>query len=252
MIEADLDEPLEDVFAEFEEEALAAASIGQVYRARCDDGRDVAVKVQYPGVAAGRALRPPEPGTDHARGQADRARHGLQGDDRRDPRAPDRRARLRARGAEPARVRPRLARAPVHRRAGRGHELCRASTCSCPSGSTGRASRRCASCPSAERDRFGEIVFRFFFGSLYRNGHFSGDPHPGNYLLMDDGRVAFLDFGMTKKLEREPDRREIEAIRCGMEGDAEGLHARVRARGLLRPPTTPRSRRRPCSPTSAT
>ena len=40
------------------------------------------------------------------------------------------------------------------------------------------------------RDRFGEIVFRFFFGSLYRTGHFSGDPHPGNYRLMPDGRVA--------------------------------------------------------------
>ena len=45
------DEPLEEVFAEFEEEAEAAASIGQVYRARLQDGRDVAVKVQYPGVA---------------------------------------------------------------------------------------------------------------------------------------------------------------------------------------------------------
>ena len=55
----------------------------------------------------------------------------------------------------------------------------------------------------AERDRFGEIVFRFFFGSLYRNGHFSGDPHPGNYRLMPDGRVAFMDFGMTKRMARE-------------------------------------------------
>ena len=53
----------------------------------------------------------------------------------------------------------------------------------------------------ATRDRFGEIVFRFFFGSLYRNGHFSGDPHPGNYRLMEDGRVAFIDFGMTKRVD---------------------------------------------------
>src|SRR5438128_1606695 len=51
VIEADLEEPLDDVFAEFEEDALAAASIGQVYRARLHDGRLVAVKVQYPGVA---------------------------------------------------------------------------------------------------------------------------------------------------------------------------------------------------------
>src|SRR4029453_2422455 len=76
----------------------------------------------------------------------------------------------------------------------------------------------------ATRDRFGEIGFRFFFGSLYRNGHFSGDPHPGNYKLMPDGRVAFLDFGMTKKLGREHLDLEVEAIRLGMENDAEGLH----------------------------
>src|SRR5256885_14024527 len=53
VIEDELDEPLKDVFDMFEEEPIAAASIGQVYRARLrDDGREVAVKVQYPGVAA--------------------------------------------------------------------------------------------------------------------------------------------------------------------------------------------------------
>src|SRR5205807_2371939 len=52
VIEEDLGERLEDVFGEFESEAIAAASIGQVYRARLVDGRRVAVKVQYPRVAA--------------------------------------------------------------------------------------------------------------------------------------------------------------------------------------------------------
>src|SRR6201995_3505110 len=52
VIEQDLGERVEDLFAEFDPDAAAAASIGQVYRARLHDGREVAVKVQYPGVAA--------------------------------------------------------------------------------------------------------------------------------------------------------------------------------------------------------
>jgi predicted unusual protein kinase regulating ubiquinone biosynthesis (AarF/ABC1/UbiB family) len=81
--------------------------------------------------------------------------------------------------------------------------------------------------PQAERDRFGEIVFRFFFGSLYRMGHFSGDPHPGNYLLMPDGHVAFMDFGMTKRIPPEQIEQETAVIRAGLEGNATDLHARL-------------------------
>src|SRR3954471_14870291 len=52
VMEDELEAPLSEVFATFEEEPIAAASIGQVYRATLPDGRAVAVKVQYPGVAA--------------------------------------------------------------------------------------------------------------------------------------------------------------------------------------------------------
>ena len=55
----------------------------------------------------------------------------------------------------------------------------------------------------AERDRFGEIVFRFFFGLLERERLAAGDPHPGNYLLLDDGRVGFLDFGLMRLVDAD-------------------------------------------------
>ena len=67
--------------------------------------------------------------------------------------------------------------------------------------------------PQEERSRFGEIVFRFCFGSIYHLQHFNADAHPGNYLLMDDGRVAFLDFGMTKQLDNEQIELEQRALR---------------------------------------
>ena len=109
-----------------------------------------------------------------------------------------------------------------------------------------------ASCPAAERDRFGEIVFRFFFGSLYRNGHFSGDPHPGNFKLMPDGRVAFLDFGMTKRLGQRAPGPGGRGHPAGHGGRRRGPARAPGAAWASSPPTTPASRPTPCSTTSAT
>ena len=102
VIEEELDEPLKEVFDEFDEEPIAAASIGQVYRARLHDGREVAVKVQYPGVAA--AVRSDMQNLGLILRLAKRIAPGLDpaGDRPRDLRAHPRRARLRARGPEPA------------------------------------------------------------------------------------------------------------------------------------------------------
>ena len=82
----------------------------------------------------------------------------------------------------------------------------------------------------AERDRVGEIVFRFFFGCLYRHRQFSGDPHPGNFLLQDDGRVAFLDFGLFKRDARDAVELELAASGPALEGDGEALQADLDAR----------------------
>jgi hypothetical protein len=85
----------------------------------------------------------------------------------------------------------------------------------------------------ATKDRFAEIVFRFFYGSLYRDGHFSGDPHPGNYRLLDDGRVAFIDFGMTKRITPDRIAREKAAIRAALRGDAAEVRGELAALGFF-------------------
>ena len=89
--------------------------------------------------------------------------------------------------------------------------------------------------PRATRDRVGEIVLRFFFGSLYRFGRFSGDPHPGNFRLLGDGRVAFLDFGMTKTVARGRVDAELGVLRAALDRDAHAVHAGLAELGFFEP-----------------
>ena len=232
VIESDLGARIGDTFAEFDEEAVAAASIGQVYRATLEDGRDVAVKVQYPGVAAAvrsdlqnlgvilRLAKRIAPGMD-AKAMTAEIRERLTDELDYEHEAQSQRAFAREWRGHPFVVIPDVVTSLSRERVlvtewvdGLGFEQVR-------------------KLDPAQRDRFGEIVFRFFFGSLYRNGHFSGDPHPGNYKLMADGRVAFLDFGMTKRLSRAHLEAEVMALRLGMEGDAAGLHAQLASMGFF-------------------
>ena len=53
------------------------------------------------------------------------------------------------------------------------------------------------SLPQAQRNRIGEAVYRFYCGEMYRIGWFVADPHPGNVLVLPDGRVGFVDFGFV-------------------------------------------------------
>jgi predicted unusual protein kinase regulating ubiquinone biosynthesis (AarF/ABC1/UbiB family) len=232
VVERDLGGPLDEFFAEFEEEAVAAASIGQVYRARLHDGRHVAVKVQYPGVAQAvradlqnlglimRVAKRVAPGMD-VKAMTKEIKERLTDELDYEHEAQNHRTFARTWSGHPFIYVP----AVVTR-------LC-AEHVLVTEWVDGVGFEEVRTMDPEARDRFGEIVFRFFFGSLYRTGHFSGDPHPGNYRPMPDGRVAFLDFGMTKRVDRAHIEAEVEALRLGMEGDAVGLHAQLASMGFF-------------------
>src|SRR5438105_7335868 len=73
------------------------------------------------------------------------------------------------------------------------------------------------------RDRWGEAIDRFWFGSIARFGMFNADPHPGNYLFHDDGTVTFLDFGCVKRMTPAAQRGFFDFHAAAIDNDAERL-----------------------------
>jgi predicted unusual protein kinase regulating ubiquinone biosynthesis (AarF/ABC1/UbiB family) len=222
VIEDELDEPLKDVFDEFDEEPIAAASIGQVYRARLADGRQVAVKVQYPGVAAAvradmqnlglilRLAKRIAPGMDpKAIGEEIRSR--IQDELDYELEAQNQRTLSRIFRGHPFIVIPDVV-TSLSRERVMVSEYVR-----------GTGFEELKGYAQDERDRAAEILFRFYFGCLYRHGQFSGDPHPGNSMLLDDGRTAFFDFGLFKRMPPGAVELEIGVARAVIEGDIETI-----------------------------
>jgi hypothetical protein len=85
-----------------------------------------------------------------------------------------------------------------------------------------------------QRDRFGEILFRFAYGSLSPFGAYNTDVHPGNYLLAPDGAVVFLDFGSVKEHDQARGRLGVGVLLAAARGDGEALVEGLRALGYLR------------------
>jgi len=235
VIEEDLENPIAELFDAFDEEPIAAASIGQVYRARLHDGREVAVKVQYPGVAGAvradlqnlemimRLLKRMTPGLD-VKAIAEEVRERIGEELDYELEASNQRSLARIYAGHPFIYVPDVVSSLSRERVlvsefvqGVGFEELKGRT-------------------QELRDRLGEIVFRFFLGCLYRHHQFSGDPHPGNFLLLADERVVFLDFGLFKRMDAAAVELELACQRAVVEGDASTLHTLLAKSGFLPQP----------------
>lgn len=192
----------EEIFAEFEREPFAAASLGQVHRARLASGEEVAVKVQYPGMERtlasdfallDRALKTMELAgrrLDLGPAVAEVRRHLEEElDYRREAAAMADFARLLA--DQPEVLVPRAVEELTTRRvltmqlvSGRHLDELLAS-----------------GPPQAERDRIAALLLGLFVRETLRLGLLHADPHPGNFLFLDDGRLGLLDFGCVKRLD---------------------------------------------------
>jgi predicted unusual protein kinase regulating ubiquinone biosynthesis (AarF/ABC1/UbiB family) len=89
--------------------------------------------------------------------------------------------------------------------------------------------------PQLERNRLGEILIRFYMNGPLRHRLLNGDPHPGNSLFLDDGRVAFLDFGFFKRLPDAEVTQLIASTRATYENDAQALFEVIAGLGALPP-----------------
>jgi predicted unusual protein kinase regulating ubiquinone biosynthesis (AarF/ABC1/UbiB family) len=227
VLERELGQRTESAFAQFDWKPLAAASIGQVHAAQLHDGRAVAVKIQYPGVA--------EAIEDDLRNSellatflglmfglsARKASFDLRGV------ACEMGARITAEFDYKLEAANQAEFANIYR----GHpfihvpevigELCtdRVLTQELV---RGKSWSEALTCEEELRNSWAEAIYRFAYGANLRFCVFNADPHPGNYLFHGDGSVSFLDFGCVKRLRREQVDAIIAVGRACLRGDVPG------------------------------
>jgi predicted unusual protein kinase regulating ubiquinone biosynthesis (AarF/ABC1/UbiB family) len=234
VIVEELGDAPERVFARWDPVPFAAASIGQVHRAITRDGRAVAVKVQYPGIA--RSITSDLRNVGLLRRVVGAAFRGL--DTRSLVDELGERLREEVDYVREAESQEMFARYydghPVIRVP---HVLAELSTARVLTSElvSGASFDELLEWNQEERDLAAETIHRFVFRSLYRLHAFNGDPHPGNYLFHRGGLVTFLDFGLTKMFTEADLVPLLDAVRfLVFEKDFEAFRASLEQAGFLR------------------
>ncbi len=199
-VEEDLRAPIDKLFVEWDEQPFASASIGQVHRARLEDGREVAVKVQHPGIA--NAVEADLQNADVMGGMV-----ATLGPKELDPKAVL--AELRARFTEELDYELEARRQNQFIALHKDDPAIRI-----PDVIGDRSAKRVITTVLAKgqtleeaglsdekmRKFYAETMWRFVFKGNLVGGMFNADPHPGNYIFQD-GAVVFLDFGCVQPIE---------------------------------------------------
>ena len=201
VVEEDLKAPIDSLFREWDDEPIASASIGQVHRACLEDGTEVAVKVQHPGIA--KAVESDLANVGILGGFAD-----VIGGKRFE--AKGMLDIIRTRFREELDYRLEATRLLHFAKLNEGddavlvpqlfatHSSGRVLTTSLARGVT--FEEACAATES-ERRAWAEAMWRFVFRGTLVGGLFNADPHPGNYIFQPEGRVTFLDYGCVQSFE---------------------------------------------------
>jgi predicted unusual protein kinase regulating ubiquinone biosynthesis (AarF/ABC1/UbiB family) len=224
-MQAELGGAWESRFAAFSHEATAAASLGQVHRARLPDGTEVACKLQYPDMASTvdgdlRQMR-----------LAMAVYHRLDGAIRHDAIYTELAERLHeeldyVREAAQMRLyRSMLASEPaVHVPVPiAGYCTRRLLTMTWLDGSP-LLVRLADNPPQEERNRIAEALFRAWYVPFYRFGVLHGDPHLGNYQVRPDASVNLLDFGAIRVFDARFVRGVIELFEAVRDHDEDKAH----------------------------
>jgi predicted unusual protein kinase regulating ubiquinone biosynthesis (AarF/ABC1/UbiB family) len=222
-VEAELGAPIDKLFARWSDEPLASASIGQVHVAQLLDGREVAVKVQHPGVV--QAVE-----SDLANAGVMQGFVGVLAGKRFETEKMF--AVIRARFREELDYELEASRLTRFAELHAGDPTVRVPTL-VPSHSAKRVlttelargwtfDEACAA-PLEARRAWAETMWRFVFKGTLRGSMLNADPHPGNYIFHPDGVVTFLDYGCIQDVEGEHRARAEKVHLAALARDEEGF-----------------------------